>query len=141
MCSSSVLQCVAVRSKALCAAVCGSAEVCGSARCSVWQCAQRCVAVQAGVCGCPAVQRCVAVRQFAQQCAAVQQCSVWQGIAGCGRVQQCAAGQRCAAMQQSAVVRTAMCGSACDGACLFLFYNYVICFCFTITLFVFKYIR
>jgi hypothetical protein len=50
----------------------------------------------------------------------------------CGRVQQCAAvcgsEAACAAVRQCAAVCVAVCGSARDGVCLFVFNNYMICF-------------
>jgi hypothetical protein len=117
-----VQQCVAVRA-AVCgsAAVCSSeavygsvqarmsaavhADVCGSARGSVWQCLQECAADQqcAVVCGvrcavcavwhfnsCSVRRVRSSVWQCARQCAAVQQCA-----------RQCAAVQRCGSVLQS----------------------------------------
>jgi hypothetical protein len=72
-----------------------------------------------------AVRQCAAVRAAVCSSAAcaVGRSSVRQG----GSVQQCGSAATCAAARQCAVVCAAMCGTAQNNVCLFVFDDYIIC--------------
>jgi hypothetical protein len=85
----------------VCAAVCGSVRLCGSAAVygsahgCLRQCTRMCAAVHLPVCGSARGS----VWQCFQQCAAVRQCAA---VCGSGAVCGCLAVQRCAAVRRSA---------------------------------------